>query len=75
MDTQQIIDALKEERVRLDHGIAVLEGSSRGSAVGGRRATTDPSATLSSSTDFPVFPVIQFPLLGSTNQVKTLRTV
>jgi hypothetical protein len=40
MDTQQIIDALNEERVRLDRAIAVLEGNSRVSAVGGRRAVS-----------------------------------
>ena len=38
MDIQQIIDALKEERVRLERAIAVLQGSSRSSAVGARRA-------------------------------------
>ena len=33
MDIQQVIDALKEQRVRLDRASAVLEGSSRGSSV------------------------------------------
>lgn len=34
MDTQQIIDALKEERERLDRAIAVLAGSPQPSSVG-----------------------------------------
>jgi hypothetical protein len=40
MNTQQIIDVLNEERVRLDRAIAVLEGNSRVSAVDGRRAVS-----------------------------------
>jgi len=39
MDTQQIIDALKDERMKLDRALAVLEGSSRVSVVRSRRAS------------------------------------
>ncbi|MFL6439199.1 MAG: hypothetical protein ACJ71Q_16600 [Terriglobales bacterium] len=38
MDTQKIIDALKQERERLDRAIAVLRGSSPGTAVGSPRS-------------------------------------
>lgn len=40
MDTQQIVDALKQERERLDRAIAVLGGSSRISSVPTVRAAS-----------------------------------
>ena len=40
MDIQEIIDALKEERMRLGRAIAVLEDNSRRSAVRGRRVVS-----------------------------------
>lgn len=45
MDTEQIIDALKAERQRIDRAIAVLEGSSRAARGGlGRRGPRHMSA-------------------------------
>ena len=45
MDTEQIIDALRAERQRIDRAIAVLEGSSRAARGGlGRRGPRHMSA-------------------------------
>ena len=43
MDTEQIINALRAERERIDKAIAVLQGSSRGgSTSSGRRGRRGP---------------------------------
>jgi len=45
LDTEQIIDALRAERQRIDRAIAVLEGSSRAARGGpGRRGPRHMSA-------------------------------
>jgi len=45
LDTEQIINALKSERERIDRAIAVLQGSSRGPRPGrGRRGPRHMSA-------------------------------
>ena len=45
LDTEQIINALKAERQRIDRAIAVLQGSSRGPSVArGRRGPRHMSA-------------------------------
>lgn len=44
MDTEQIIDALRAERQRIDRAIAVLEGSSRAARGPGRRGPRHMSA-------------------------------